>query len=74
LSAHADVGLVLVVEEAANRRLAVAFDELALVRALRALGQAGGRALGGPPGGYEFSTSRITLMAEEYGEAKFLSK
>jgi hypothetical protein len=51
LSAHADVGLVLVVEEAANRRLAVAFDELALVRALRALGQAGGRALGGPPGG-----------------------
>jgi hypothetical protein len=45
LSAHADVGLVLVVEEAANRRLAVAFDELALVRALRALGQAGGELL-----------------------------
>jgi hypothetical protein len=27
---------------------------------------------GGP--GHAFNTSRITLMAEEYGDAKFLSK
>jgi hypothetical protein len=47
LSARADVGLVLVVEEASNRRLVVAFDELALVRALRALGQVGGELLAG---------------------------